>query len=82
VGDGTGRGRVATGYLNFLSRPGAPHLIGIIYSRPRNPGGAAKYAAQFPKIPMVTIADTFGGWAKAQATHFADGGVFDQIHKG
>ncbi|HEX3406101.1 MAG TPA: sulfate transporter subunit, partial [Caulobacteraceae bacterium] len=42
----------------------------------------AKYAARFPKIPMVTIADTFGGWTKAQATHFADGGVFDQIHKG
>ena len=42
---------------------------------------AAKYASRFPKIPMVTIDDAFGGWTRAQATHFADGGVFDQIRK-
>ena len=73
---------VATGYLNFLYSPLAQDLIGKNYYRPRNPQAAAKYAARFPKSPMVTINDTFGGWTKAQATHFADGGVFDQIHKG
>ena len=41
---------------------------------------AAKYAANFPKIPLFTIDDVFGGWDKAQETHFADGGVFDQIY--
>jgi sulfate transport system substrate-binding protein len=41
---------------------------------------AAKYAKQFPKISLFTIDDTFGGWQKAQKTHFADGGVFDQIY--
>jgi sulfate transport system substrate-binding protein len=41
---------------------------------------AAKYAAQCPKLKLVTIADTFGGWQKAQKAHFADGGSFDQIY--
>jgi sulfate/thiosulfate-binding protein len=82
VVDRKGTRTVATGYLNFLYSPLAQDLIGKNFYRPRNLRAAAKYAAQFPKIPMVTIADTFGGWAKAQATHFADGGVFDQIHKG
>ena len=82
VVDRKGTRTVATGYLNFLYSPLAQDLIGKNYYRPRNPQAAAKYAARFPKIPMVTIADTFGGWTKAQATYFADGGVFDQIHKG
>jgi sulfate transport system substrate-binding protein len=81
VVDRKGTRQVATGYLNFLYSPLAQDLIGKNFYRPRNSQAAAKYAALFPKIPMVTIADTFGGWAKAQATHFADGGVFDQIRK-
>ncbi len=76
-----GTAQVAQGYLNFLYSPIAQDLIGKNYYRPRNPQSAAKYAARFPKVPLVTINDTFGGWTKAQATHFADGGVFDQIHK-
>jgi sulfate/thiosulfate-binding protein len=81
VADRKGTRTVAQGYLNFLYSPLAQDLIGKNYYRPRNPQAAAKYAARFPKIPMVTIGD-FGGWAKAQATHFVDGGVFDQIHRG
>jgi sulfate transport system substrate-binding protein len=81
VVDHKGTRTVAQGYLNFLYSPLAQDLVGKNFYRPRNPQAAAKYAARFPKIPMVTIADTFGGWSKAQATHFADGGVFDQIHK-
>jgi sulfate transport system substrate-binding protein len=72
---------VAQGYLNFLYSPRAQDLIGKNFYRPRNAQAAAKYAGQFPNIPMVTIDNTFGGWRKAQATHFADGGVFDQIYK-
>jgi len=72
---------IAQGYLNFLYSPLAQDLIGKNFYRPRGPQAAAKYAAQFPRIPMVTIDDTFGGWARAQATHFADGGVFDQIRR-
>ena len=81
VVDRKGTRTVAQGYLNFLYSPLAQDLIGKHYYRPRNPQAAAKYADRFPAIPMVTINDTFGGWARAQATHFADGGVFDQIHR-
>ena len=45
----------------------------------RNAEAAARYAAKFPAIKLANIGD-FGGWTKAQATHFADGGVFDQIY--
>jgi sulfate transport system substrate-binding protein len=80
VVDHKGTRTVAQGYLNFLYSPLAQDLIGKNFYRPRNPKVAAKYAARFTKIPMGTIAE-FGGWTKAQATHFAEGGVFDQIHK-
>ena len=43
---------------------------------------AAKHAKQFPQIQLFTIDEVFGGWAKAQQTHFGDGGVFDQISEG
>ncbi|HUO12329.1 MAG TPA: sulfate ABC transporter substrate-binding protein [Caulobacteraceae bacterium] len=82
VVDRRGTRTVAQGYLNFLYSPLAQDLIGKNFYRPRDSRAAAKYAARFPKIPMATISDTFGGWARAQATHFADGGVFDQIRKG
>jgi len=72
---------VAEGYLNFLYSPLAQDLIGKNHYRPRNPEALAKYGAKFKKIPLVTVDDTFGGWAKAQKTHFADGGVFDKIYK-
>jgi sulfate/thiosulfate-binding protein len=71
----------ATGYLNFLYSPLAQDIIGKHHYRPRDPKAAAKYAASFKQIPLVTIDQAFGGWKKAQATHFADGGVFDQIYK-
>jgi sulfate transport system substrate-binding protein len=40
----------------------------------------AKYAPQYPKAEMFTVDAVFGGWKKAQKTHFADGGTFDQIY--
>ena len=72
---------VATGYLNFLYSPAAQEIIARHHYRPRNPTAAAKYAAGLKPIPMVTIDQAFGGWKKAQAAHFADGGLFDQIYK-
>jgi sulfate/thiosulfate-binding protein len=80
VVDRKGTRTAAEAYLKFLYSPQAQDLIGKNFYRPRNADAAAKYASRFPKIPMVTIA-AFGGWTKAQATHFADGGVFDQIYK-
>ncbi|HEY8618369.1 sulfate ABC transporter substrate-binding protein [Phenylobacterium sp.] len=71
----------AEGYLNFLYSPLAQDLIGKHHFRPRNAQALAKYRSKFRQIPLVTIDDTFGGWKKAQATHFNDGGVFDRIYK-
>jgi sulfate/thiosulfate-binding protein len=71
---------IAEGYLNFLYSPLAQDLIGKNYYRPRNPEAFAKHAAKFPNVKLATIAD-FGGWTKAQAVHFSDGGVFDQIYR-
>ncbi|WP_269714458.1 sulfate ABC transporter substrate-binding protein [Caulobacter sp. NIBR2454] len=71
----------AEGYLNFLYSPLAQDIIGKNHYRPRNPAALAKYASKFPNIPLVTIDDTFGGWKKAQAAHFAEGGVFDRIYR-
>jgi sulfate/thiosulfate-binding protein len=75
-----GTSDLARAYLEYLySKPGQ-EIIAKHYYRPRDAEVAAKYANVFPKIgTMVTIAD-FGGWGKAQATHFADGGVFDKIY--
>lgn len=78
--DRKGARAVASGYLNFLYSPLAQDIIGANFYRPRLAQAAAKYADRFKAIPLVTIDDTFGGWRKAHATHFADGGIFDQIH--
>ena len=72
---------IAEGYLNFLYSPLAQDIVGKNFYRPRNPAAVAKYAKQFPKIPFATIDDTFGGWKKAQAVHFGDGGIFDKIYQ-
>jgi sulfate transport system substrate-binding protein len=72
---------VAQGYLNFLYSPLAQDIVGKHHFRPREAAAAAKYKADFKPIPMVTIDQGFGGWKKAQATHFADGGLFDQIYR-
>lgn len=72
---------VAQGYLNFLYSPLAQEFIAKHHYRPRNPQVAAKYANKFKAIPLVTIDNTFGGWKKAQVTHFDDGGVFDRIYQ-
>lgn len=78
--DRHGTRTIAEAYLNFLYSPLAQDLIGKNHYRPRNAEAAAKYASKFPAIKLATIQD-FGGWTKAQATHFADGGVFDQVYK-
>ncbi len=75
-----GTSDLARAYLEYLYTKQAQEIIARHYYRPRDPEIAAKYESVFPKIPtMVTIAD-FGGWGKAQATHFDDGGVFDRIY--
>ncbi|WP_343598083.1 sulfate ABC transporter substrate-binding protein [Acinetobacter sp.] len=78
--DKDGNRLLAKGYLNFLYSPLGQNLAAKYNFRPRNPQVAQKYAAKFPKIQLFTIDKVFGGWAKAQKIHFANGGVFDQIY--
>ena len=75
-----GTSGIARAYLEYLYTDAGQELIGKHYYRPRNPRIAAKYAARFPAMKLVTIDEEFGGWPQAQQTHFADGGVFDRIY--
>jgi len=76
-----GTTRVAQAYLEYLYSPEGQEIAARNYYRPRDPKIAAKYAGQFPKVSLITIDEVFGGWKKAQATYFADDGVFDQIYQ-
>jgi sulfate transport system substrate-binding protein len=71
---------VAQAYLEFLYSAEGQEIAARSFYRPRDPRVAAKYSDRFPKIELVTVDAVFGGWQKAQAVHFADGGVFDQIY--
>lgn len=81
VVDRRGTRDVATAYLQFLYSEQAQELAARHGYRPTLESSASKYSTRFPKIELITIQDTFGGWQKAQKTHFADGGVFDQIYQ-
>jgi sulfate transport system substrate-binding protein len=76
-----GTTELATEYLKFLYTPAGQELAAKHYYRPRSTEVAAKYQNQFPPIQLFTIDELFGGWAKAQKTHFADGGEFDKMLK-
>ena len=78
--DRKGTRDVATAYLQYLYTPEGQQIAAQNYYRPIDPKVAAKYDKQFTKVSLFTIDDVFGGWARAQKTHFADGGVFDQIY--
>ena len=71
---------LAKAYLAYLYSEEGQDIAGKNYYRPSDPKAAAKYAGQFGKVTLVTIDGAFGGWKKAQSTHFADDGVFDQIY--
>jgi sulfate transport system substrate-binding protein len=74
-----GTTEVAKAYLDYLYSDEGQEIAAKNFYRPRNEAIAAKYAANFTQLKLVTVDQEFGGWTKAQATHFADGGVFDQI---
>ena len=71
---------LAKGYINYLYSPLGQEMAAKHFYRPRNPQVLAQYSAQFPKIKTFTIDEAFGGWAKAQKTHFVNGATFDQIY--
>lgn len=78
--DAHGNRAVAEEYLKHLYSKDGQQIAAKNYYRPRDAEVAAQYSATFPKIDLITIQD-FGGWSKAQAVHFSDGGVFDKIYQ-
>jgi sulfate/thiosulfate transport system substrate-binding protein len=75
-----GTREVAQAYLQYLYSKEGQEIIARNYYRPRDPEVAARYAAQYPKLNLVTVAE-FGGWSKVQREHFSEGGIFDQIYQ-
>jgi sulfate transport system substrate-binding protein len=79
--DKHGTRRAAEAYLQFLYSDEGQEIIAKNHYRPASEKAAAKYAAQFPKLKLFTLAEVAGDWASAQKTHFADGGIFDQLYQ-
>ncbi len=78
--DKKGTRKVAEAYLHYLYSREGQELAAQNYYRPIDKEVAAKYAKQFPVLKLLTVDQDFGGWAKAQKTHFSDGGTFDKIY--
>jgi len=72
---------IAEAYLRGLYTPEGQALAAKHFYRPRDAALLTAHAQRFPRMDLVTIDDTFGGWANAQRTHFSDGGVFDRIYR-
>ncbi len=81
VANKRGTALVAKAYLDYLYSEEGQEIVAKHYYRPRLKSVADKHAAQFPKLSLFTIDETFGGWQKTQKKHFDDGGVFDQIYQ-
>jgi sulfate/thiosulfate transport system substrate-binding protein len=76
-----GTGAVAKAYLEFLYGEAGQEIAARNFYRPRDAKVAARHVATFPTLKLFEIDEVFGGWTKAQLTHFSDGGLFDQIYK-
>ena len=72
---------VAQAYLEYLYTEEGQEIAAQNYYRPTLESVAKKYESKFPKVNLIKIDDVFGGWQKAQKTHFADGGTFDEIYQ-
>ena len=72
---------VATAYLEYLYSEEGQEIAAQNYYRPTLESVAKKYEKSFPKVNLIKIDEVFGGWQKAQKTHFADGGTFDEIYQ-
>lgn len=81
VSDKKGTRAAAEAYLQYWYTSEGQEIAARNFYRPRDPEIGKKYETYFAKVELFTIDDQFGGWTKAQSTHFADGGIFDKIYK-
>jgi sulfate transport system substrate-binding protein len=80
VVDRKGTRQVAEAYLKYLYTADGQEIIAKHFFRPRDAAVLAKHGNAFPQLQLFTIDQVFGGWQKAQAQHFADGGLFDSFY--
>jgi sulfate transport system substrate-binding protein len=80
VVDARGSRELATAYLTYLYTPEGQEIIAEHFNRPIDKDVAARHAAEFPAIRLVTVEDVFGGWAKLSTEHLADGGILDKVY--
>lgn len=81
VVDRRGTRAIAVAYLEYLYSPVGQTLAAKHYYRPRSSEAAGEFAGQFPRVACFTVDEMFGGWTRAHQTHFANGGLFDQIYQ-
>jgi len=82
VVDKRGTREVAEAYLEYLYSPTGQKLAAKHYYRPRDGESVPKELLEkFPDVELFTVDDVFGGWQKAQKTHFDDGGIFDRVYQ-
>jgi sulfate transport system substrate-binding protein len=79
VVDRKGTRAVAEAYIDYLYAPEGQDIVARNFFRPTDTAVAARYAEQFPQMRLFTVDAVFGGWARAQADHFADGGIYDRL---
>lgn len=77
-----GTEEVAKEYIQYLYSEEGQEIAAQNYYRPRMESVAEKYKDTFKEVKLFTLQDKFGTWREAQETHFADGGVFDQLYEG
>ncbi len=81
VVDKRGTREVASAYLEYLYSPQGQEIAAKNYYRPRDKSIADKYQKRFPTLQLFTVDELFGDWQSAQQTHFATGGIFDEISR-
>jgi sulfate transport system substrate-binding protein len=72
---------ISRAYVEYLYSDAAQELAAQHFFRPKNPAILARYATRYKPVELLTVNEIAGGWEKAQQVHFADGGIFDQIHQ-
>jgi len=80
VVDERGSRKIADAYLNYLYTPEAQEIIAAHFNRPIDKDVAAKHAADFAPVRLLTVEDVFGGWKKVNEEHLANGGILDQLY--
>ena len=72
---------VSRAYLEYLYSDAGQELAAQHFFRPQNQAILARYSTRYKPLELFTVDEIAGGWQKAQKTHFADGGIFDQIYQ-